>query len=97
MDSIGPIVLVTTDTVWKGLQNLLKRGVKGRAITQVTKDNIPYCRELMQFAEVGHLDTVKGTFSIADNRDYQGTAIVQESKPVTQIITSTVKMFVEQQ
>jgi len=97
MDSIGPIVLVTTDAVWQGLENLLKRGVKGRAITQVTKDNIPYCRKLMQFAEVRHLDTVKGTFSIADNRDYQGTSTVQESKPVTQIITSTVKMFVEQQ
>lgn len=40
----------------------------------------------MQFAEVRHLDTVKGTFSIADKIDYQGTATVQESKSVTQII-----------
>lgn len=35
MDSIEPIVLVTTDAVWKGFENLLKRGIKGLAITQL--------------------------------------------------------------
>ena len=80
------------------LKKLLEsKNVKARAITEITEENIAYCKELMKFAEVRHLDNVKGTFSIADRKDYHGTAIVQRSKPVLQIISSTVNAFVEQQ
>jgi hypothetical protein len=98
MDSQGIIVLIETEIVWNGLKDLLQsKEVKGRAITQITKENIPYCKELMKFAEVRHLDNVKGSFSIADKTEYHGTAIVQRSRPVIQIINSTVNAFVEQQ
>jgi two-component system, OmpR family, sensor histidine kinase VicK len=98
MHSQGIIVLIETKPVWQGLQHLLQsKNVKARAITEITKENIDYCKELLKFSEVRHLDNVKGSFSIADRKDYHGTAIVQRSKPVLQIISSTVNAFVEQQ
>jgi len=98
MHSQGVIVLIQTKPVWQGLQRLLQsKNVKGRAITEITKENVDYCKELLQFSEVRHLDNVKGSFSIADRKEYHGTAIVQRSKPVLQIISSTVNAFVKQQ
>src|SRR6478672_11168430 len=98
MHSQGVIVVIETKAVWNRLKKLLEsKNVKGRAITEITEENIAYCKELMEFAEVRHLDNVKGTFSIADRKEYRGTAIVQRSKPVVQIISSTVNAFVEQQ
>ena len=98
MHSQGVIVVIETKAVWNRLKKLLEsKNVKSRFITEITEENIPYCKELMEFAEVRHLDKVKGTFSIADKKEYHGTAIVQRSKPVVQIISSTVNAFVEQQ
>ncbi len=98
MHSQGVIVVIETKAVWNRLKKLLEsKNVKGRVITEIIEENLSYCKELMEFAEVRHLDNVKGTFSIADRKDYHGTAIVQRSKPVFQIISSTVNAFVEQQ
>ena len=73
------------------------RGIKLRFITEITKDNIHYCKELMKVADLRHLDGVKGNFGIADGRDYGGGASVQEAHIPTQLIRSNVKTFVEQQ
>ena len=82
MHSQGVIVVIETKAVWNRLKKLLEsKNVKSRVITEITEENIPYCKELMKFAEVRHLDNVKGTFSIADRKEYHGTAIVQRSKP----------------
>ncbi len=98
MPSHGIIVLVETIPVWQSLQQLSKsKQVKGRAIIDITKENIPYFKESIKFAEVRHLENIKGSFSIADNKEYHGTALVQRSKPVLQIIISTVNSFVELQ
>src|SRR6476661_8069366 len=98
MHSQGVIVIIETKAVWNRLKKLLEsKNLKGRVITEIIEENLSYCKELMGFAEVRHLDNVKGTFSIADRKDYHGTAIVQRSKPVFQIISSTVNAFVEQQ
>ena len=63
MHSQGVIVVIETKAVWNGLKKLLEsKNVKSRVITEITEENIPYCKELMEFAEVRHLDNVKGTF-----------------------------------
>jgi two-component system sensor histidine kinase VicK len=98
MPSQGVIVLVETKRVWNSLQQLLKsKRVKGRAIITITKENIAHCKELTRITEVRHLDNIQGSFSIADKKEYHGTALVQRSKPVLQIINSTVNSFVELQ
>jgi two-component system, OmpR family, sensor histidine kinase VicK len=80
-----------------------KRGVNFRYITEITKDNLSYCKELSEFAEVRHLNEVKGNFEVSKNRikgikgEYIATATLQEAEPVAQIIYSNVKEIVEQE
>jgi two-component system, OmpR family, sensor histidine kinase VicK len=81
-----------------------KRGVNFRYVTEITKDNISYCKELSEFAEVRHLNEVKGNFEVSKNGikggkggEYIGTATLQEAEPVAQLIYSNVKEIVEQQ
>ena len=81
-----------------------RRGVNFRYVTEVTKDNLSYCKELSEFAEVRHLNGVKGNFEISKIRikgewkgEYIATATLQEAEPVTQLIYSNVKEIVEQE
>jgi two-component system sensor histidine kinase VicK len=76
------------------------RGVEFRYITEITKDNISYCKELSKIAEIRHLNGVRGNFEVSQRRgkgEYIGTAILQEAEPVAQLIYSNVKEIVEQQ
>ena len=86
-----------------------RRGVNFRYVTEVTTDNLSYCKELSEFAEVRHLNGVKGNFEISKIRikgegeggewkgEYIATATLQEAEPVTQLIYSSVKEIVEQE
>jgi two-component system, OmpR family, sensor histidine kinase VicK len=95
-DSTGPSVFFNTP-VWKEFIELKNRSIKLRFITEITKDNINYSKELSKVAELRHLDGVKGNFGIADGRDYGGSASVKEGGPPIELIRSNVKTFVEQQ
>ena len=43
----------------KGYIDFKRRGVKIRFITEITKENIPYCKELMQYVELRHMEKLK--------------------------------------
>jgi two-component system, OmpR family, sensor histidine kinase VicK len=76
------------------------RGIKFRYITEVTKENIGYCKEIITYfgAEIRHLDGIKGNFEISDDgEEYVATANLQEAKPLKQLICSNVKEIGEQQ
>ena len=51
----------------------------------------------MEFADLRHLDGVKGGFGISDGTTYAATALHRGEKPITQLIYSNVKALVEQQ
>ena len=80
-----------------------KRGVGFKYVTEISKDNISYCKELSEFAEVRHLNGVKGNFEVSKNgikcgkREYIGAATLQEAEPVAQLVYSNVEEIVEQQ
>ena len=80
-----------------------KRGVGFKYVTEISKDNISYCKELSEFAEVRHLNGVKGNFEVSKNGvkgvkgEYIGTATLQEANPIAQLIHSNVEEIVEQQ
>jgi hypothetical protein len=46
----------------KSYMEMKDRGVRLRFITEITKDNLRYCKELMKIAEIRHLNEVKGNF-----------------------------------
>ena len=96
-DYTGPSVFLAYQPMWNACIALKQRGVRLRFITEFTKDNIGYCKEVMKVFELRHLDGVKGNFGIADGKDYGGAANVKEGDVPTQLIRSNVRAFVEQQ
>jgi two-component system, OmpR family, sensor histidine kinase VicK len=97
VDRNAPSVILTTEPIRQAYFDLKRRGIRVRLITEVTRENIEYCREMMKIAEVRHMDGISGNFTIADGTDYAGVATTQEAQPITQLLVSNVRAFVEQQ
>ena len=62
------------------LSNLKNLGVKLRQITEITKDNMSYCKALMKIAELRHLDGVKGKIELSDTELIVTTAADRSSR-----------------
>jgi two-component system, OmpR family, sensor histidine kinase VicK len=79
--------------------NVKKRGVKLRYVTEITKDNISYCKQLLttMLYEFRHLDGMKGNFYISDSAYLAPATFHEKGKPASQIIYSNVKEIVEHQ
>ena len=62
-DNKAPKIAIEVEEYRKLLIDLKKREIKVRYITDITKGNIKYCKELMNFfEEIRHLDGIKATF-----------------------------------
>jgi hypothetical protein len=97
-DAAGPSMVVTTEPVWKTLNELAKRGVRQRYITDITGENISYCKMIAQIGtQIRHLPGIKSNFGINDRTEYLATVVMQEKKLLWQAIVSNVKTFVEGQ
>jgi hypothetical protein len=97
-DAEGPSMFVIPDhPVTKGFFDMKRRGIKLRFITEITEENLSYCKDLIRIVELKHLDGVKGNFGVGDRRIYQASAKNRESSPPPLLIESTLKAFVEQQ
>ena len=92
--------MVDVESIKKARIEAKNNGVKFRYITEVTKENILYCKEMIKYfdAKIRHLDHTKGNFEVSDDgKDYIATANLQEAKPLKQLIYSNVKEIGEQQ
>ena len=67
-DNAGPAIHVIYEPIWNGLVRLKERGVKIRGVTEITPDNVSYCKSLMEICELRHLDGVRTNFAIADGK-----------------------------
>ena len=96
-DGNAPSIVLNVKEYKNGYIDIRKRGGKIRVITEITEDNVEYCKELMEIVdEFRHLDNVQGGTAISEN-EYMATNILHESKPLTQVIHSNVSDIVEQQ
>ena len=95
-DSRGASVVTEVDTYKNGYVEIRNRGGKIRAFTEITKDNIHYCKELSKLVdELRHFDGIKGGIAVSET-EYMATTVLQEAKPLPQVIYSNVKEIVEQ-
>ncbi|MGB7638906.1 MAG: HAMP domain-containing sensor histidine kinase [Nitrososphaeraceae archaeon] len=85
---------VTAFQIWDGLDQLKKRGVKIRMVTEITDSNICHAKKMMEIAEVRHLKGVRSSFGIADGIQYLDHAI-SENDQLSHAIISNVKAVVE--
>lgn len=96
-DYRAPSMGIEVEAYRKLLLNIKERGIKLRFLTDINKDNIIYCKELMTFAEeIRHLEGVKASFSISE-REYIATATLHGAQSIPQLVYSNVKGMVEQQ
>jgi hypothetical protein len=67
IDPLNPSTIMSAKPIVEAITDGHRRGIKSRVITEITKDNLYYCKELMKIiTELRHLDEVKGNFSISD-------------------------------
>ena len=95
-DYTWPSVVMGVEVFKNGIYELKTRNVQSRFVTDITKDNIKYCKELMQISELRHLDGIKGNFAISE-KGYTASATLLEASLLQQVIYSNVRAIVDQQ
>ena len=96
-DKSAPSIVVDVKEYRNGYRNIRKRGGRIRAFTEITKENLHHCKELMNLVdELRHLDGVRGGIAISET-EYMATTILQESAPLTEVIYSNIREVVEQE
>jgi sugar-specific transcriptional regulator TrmB len=96
-DSNAPYSHFMLKPVRDGYIQLKNRGIKVRFITEITKENLNYSKELMKIVELRHLDGIKGNFGISDGVEYRASPTSKQEETPSEYIISTMKSFVEQQ
>ncbi|MEW5839888.1 HAMP domain-containing sensor histidine kinase [Nitrososphaera sp.] len=74
------------------LLSMKERGVKIRQITEITKDNLQSVKRMLEFAEVRHLDGIRGNFAVSESA-YVATARMEN---LVEAVYSTTRPVVEQ-
>jgi two-component system sensor histidine kinase VicK len=96
-DSNAPYSHFMIRPVRDGYIQLRRRGIKVRFITEITKENLYYSKELMKIVELRHLDGIKGNFGISDGVEYRASPTSKQDETPSEYIISTMRSFVDQQ
>jgi two-component system sensor histidine kinase VicK len=96
IDASGPSVVMSIESMKKRLMAAHRRGIKIRFLTEITTDNLPYCKQMMELGEMRHLDGVQGNFGISET-EYLASATLDKETVVPLLIYSNVKQIVKQQ
>lgn len=64
---------ILTERIRQAFQDAKAKGTRIRLITEITRDNLSSCKQIMKFAEVRHLEKLVGNFAIND-LEYFGQA-----------------------
>jgi hypothetical protein len=63
-----PRLAITLDPIRIAFNNAKNRGVKLRCLTEITSENITYCKELLSIVgELRHLEGIKANFMLSES------------------------------
>ena len=98
VDQTRPVLTLDTLDLKNAFLYAKRRGVKLHYVTEITKDNISYCKQLMDMVdELRHLDGIKGNFYVSES-GYLAPATAHEvGKSASQVIYSNVTEIIEHQ
>jgi len=98
MNYTRPPLAIGLEPIRKAFLHAKRRGICLRYLTEITKDNLAYCKELMKMVhELRHMDGIKGNFMISE-REYLAPLILFEKREIApQAVYSNLKEVVEQQ
>jgi two-component system, OmpR family, sensor histidine kinase VicK len=98
VDYTRPSLVIDIAILKRAFLDAKKRGVKLRYATEINKDNISYCKQMMTMVdELRHLDGIKGNFYISETGYLAPATFHEAGEPAAQIIYSNVKELIEHQ
>ena len=98
VDYTRPSLAIDIQVLKEAFLDAKKRGIKLRYVTEITKDNLGYCKQMMTMVdELRHLDRIKGNFYISDTGYLAPSTFHEAGKPAAQIIYSNIKEIIEHQ
>ena len=77
-------------------KSMKSRGIKIRWVTDITKDNLTHCKDLMQYAEVRHISSLNENFRMSETEYIEATT-TKEGLPIPKLIYSNSKEIIGQQ
>ena len=98
VDQTRPILTLDSLVLKKAFEDAKRRGVKLMYVTEITKDNLSYCKQLMEMThELRHIEGIKGNFYISETEYLAPAALHEKGKPASQIIYCNVSEIIEHQ
>jgi hypothetical protein len=95
-DSKGPFYVIKIEALRKAYIEFVRKGGHIRFITEITNENLNYCKEMTNFVELRHIEGIKGIVRI-NEEEYQSNLAIQESKLASILFRSTFKKVVKVQ
>jgi two-component system sensor histidine kinase VicK len=98
VDYTRPLLAVEIEQLRKAFLDARTRGVRLRYVTEVTEDNVAYCKELIKIVDdLRHINGIKGNFYLSETEYIAPATFHEKGKPASWIIYSNVKEIVEYQ
>src|ERR671930_2179371 len=95
VDYTRPSLAVEIEELRKAFLDAKRRGVRLRYVTEITEDNVGYCKELIKMVdELRHLDGIKGNFYLSETEYIAPATFHEKGKPASRIIHSNVNDIV---
>lgn len=96
-DRNGPSIIIEFPDVYRNNYiEAKRRGIKIRFITEITKENICYCKEIMNIVtELRHLDGLIGGIAVSES-EYMTTTTLRNKELLTQVFYSNAYEVVKQ-
>jgi two-component system sensor histidine kinase VicK len=97
MNYTRPELVIMLEQINNAFLHAKGRSVVLRYITEITKDNISYCKQLMTIVdELRHLEGIKGNFMLSETEYIAPIILFEKGKIASQIIYSNQKEIVDQ-
>ncbi|MGA9169461.1 MAG: HAMP domain-containing sensor histidine kinase [Nitrososphaeraceae archaeon] len=75
-----------------------RRGIKFRYLTEITSENISFCKELISVVdEIRHIEGIKANFMISESEYLAPLILYRKGETASQIIYSNIKEVIEHQ
>jgi len=98
VDYTRPSLVVEIGQLRKAFLNARRRGVKLRYLTEITDENVVYCKELLKIVdELRHIDGIKGNFYLSETEYIAPATFHEKGRPASKIIYSNVNDIVDHQ
>jgi two-component system, OmpR family, sensor histidine kinase VicK len=95
LDYTRPALVVA---IGKSFADIKGKGIRIRVLTEITADNISYCKQLSTLVDdLRHLDGIKGSFYISEAEYLAPALFHEEGKAASQLIYTNVNEIVEHQ